>query len=148
MCVRENLSKARQGCSILIEFSQKFGSCSEERESRKILLGQDSQGRIHAVCYLVWNADCVWYLIGGGDPELRSSGATSLVIWDAIKFAAGERKIFDFEGSMIEPIERFFRGFGALQVPYFTVSRSNSLKFSILKSFISFKHDVLSSCFK
>jgi hypothetical protein len=27
---------------------------------------------------------------------------------------------------MIEPIERFFRGFGARQVPYSKVSKSNS----------------------
>jgi hypothetical protein len=28
---------------------------------------------------------------------------------------------FDFEGSMIEPIERVFRGFGAIQIPYLQV---------------------------
>lgn len=107
-------------------FLKNLDLAARERESRKILLGQDSQGKIHSVCYLVWNADCIWYLIGGGDPELRSSGATSLVLWDAIKYAAGERKIFDFEGSMIEPVERFFRGFGAKQTPYSTISKVNS----------------------
>jgi phosphatidate phosphatase APP1 len=42
-------------------------------------------------------------------------------------------EVFDFEGSMIEPIERFFRGFGAVQTPYFHVSRSSSKLFKALK---------------
>jgi len=126
-CVLEK-TFLRQGKVVpySLNFLKNLDLAARERESRKILLGQDSQGQIHAVCYLVWNTDCVWYLIGGGDPELRSSGATSLVLWDAIRFAASEGKIFDFEGSMIEPIERFFRGFGAKQTPYSTISKVNS----------------------
>ena len=33
---------------------------------------------------------------------------------------------FDFEGSMIEPVERSFRQFGAKQTPYFSVSKTPS----------------------
>jgi len=60
------------------------------------------------------------------DPELRKSGATSLCMWEAIKFASTVSKSFDFEGSMIEPIERFFHAFGAEQTPYFAVSHTPS----------------------
>jgi hypothetical protein len=35
-------------------------------------------------------------------------------------------KKFDFEGSMIEPVEKFFRAFGATQMPYFQVKKTNS----------------------
>lgn len=59
----------------------------------------------------------------GADPRYRSSGAASLTMWEAIKFAATVTKRFDFEGSMIEPIEQFFRSFGAVQKPYFTISK-------------------------
>ncbi|KZZ15518.1 hypothetical protein A3751_17170 [Oleiphilus sp. HI0080] len=45
-------------------------------------------------------------------------------MWEAIKFASTVTKRFDFEGSMIEPIERFFRGFGAMQKPYFQISHT------------------------
>ena len=34
------------------------------------------------------------------------------------------RTVFDFEGSMIEPIEHFVRGFGGRQTPYFCVSKA------------------------
>ena len=62
--------------------------------------------------------------MGGGDPALRTSGASSLCLWQAIKLAGEMGKSFDFEGSMIEPIERLFRAFGARQTPYMRVSRS------------------------
>ena len=50
----------------------------------------------------------------------------SLCMWHAIRFAASVSSRFDFEGSMLEPIERFFRSFGAQQLPYFKVTRTNS----------------------
>ena len=34
--------------------------------------------------------------------------------------------MFDFEGSMLRPVERFFRGFGSLQTPYLRVSRARA----------------------
>ena len=80
---------------------------------------------------LVWNEHCAYYLMGGGDPELRSSGATSLAMWQAIQFAATVSRIFDFEGSMIEPIERFFRGFGAVQTPYLSLTHVRSKRVAV-----------------
>jgi hypothetical protein len=65
--------------------------------------------------------------MGGANPELRSSGATSLCLWEAIRFASKVCSRFDFEGSMIEPVERFFRGFGARQVPYFQINKKSRL---------------------
>jgi hypothetical protein len=64
--------------------------------------------------------------MGGADPELRNSSAGSLCMWAAIENAATVAANFDFEGSMIEPIEHFFRSFGAVQQPYHRVSRANS----------------------
>lgn len=96
------------------------------RNCRRIFIAEDEQGRAHAGAYVVWDAATSWYLIGGGDPSLRNSGATSFCIWEAIRFAATVSGRFDFEGSMIEPIERFFRSFGASHVPYFHVSQTRS----------------------
>lgn len=64
--------------------------------------------------------------MSGSDPILRSSGAISLLRWESIKYSSSVTKSFDFEGSMIEPIERFMRSFGAIQTPYFAISKTNS----------------------
>jgi hypothetical protein len=91
--------------------------------NRKIFLATDEQGRHHAAVYLVWDERSAHYIFGGSDPDLRTSGAMSLVMWEAIKFASTVTKEFDFVGSMNESIERFFRGFGARQAPYFILTK-------------------------
>tara|TARA_Y100001933_G_C18977775_1_gene555327 strand:- start:407 stop:1408 length:1002 start_codon:yes stop_codon:yes gene_type:complete len=105
---------------------QRIDDTCGERNVKKILIAEDSKGQRHAGIYIVWDENSVYYLMGGGDPLLRRSGATSLCMWEAILFAASLKKSFDFEGSMLEPVERFFRGFGAFQTPYFSVSRTPS----------------------
>ena len=95
-----------------------------DRKCRKILCAVDAQERIHAAIYLVWDDRSVYYIMGGGDSTLRQSKANSLLIWEAIKFAIASGKRFDFEGSMMEPLEKFFRSFGAQQKPYFSISKN------------------------
>lgn len=118
----------RQGMEIPYteEFVRKLDSACAERNARKILIAEDEQGRRHAGAYIVWDNNSAYYLMGGGDPELRNSGATSLCMWEAIQFAATVTQRFDFEGSMMEPVEKFFRAFGAAQTPYFSITKTPS----------------------
>lgn len=110
------------------ELVVRLDSACREHHCSKIFFAEDAQGRVHAAAYIVWDEQAAYYLMGGADPELRSSGATSLVLWEAIQFAAGVTRTFDFEGSMIESIERYFRAFGARQKPYCRVTKANSLR--------------------
>jgi len=105
---------------------KRLDSACSARNARKILIAEDDQGRRHAGVYLVWDDNSAYYLMGGGDPELRNSGATSLCMWEAIRFASTVTRRFDFEGSMLEPVERFFRAFGAIQQPFPCVSKTPS----------------------
>jgi hypothetical protein len=96
------------------------------RDARAMLFAVDEAGRVHAVAYAVWDARAAFYLMGGGDPALRSSGATSLLVWELILRARAVTDVFDFEGSMLEPVARFFRAFGGRQTPYLHVSRTTA----------------------
>lgn len=107
-------------------FIENLDKAANDRSCRRVLIAEDSQGRHHAGVYIVWDENSAYYIMGGGDPDLRNSGATSLCMWEAIKFASTVTQSFDFEGSMLEPVERFFRSFGAIQTPYFNVSRTPS----------------------
>jgi hypothetical protein len=49
-----------------------------------------------------------------------------VIQYESIKFALEHNKAFDFEGSMIESIEKYFRSFGSFQKPYFNISKVNS----------------------
>lgn len=96
-----------------------------ERNQGDIWGGYDKEGRLHAAAFIVWQESSAYYLAGGGNPALRNSGAHSLVLWECIQNAANYSGIFDFEGSMLPGVERFFREFGAEQIPYFTITKGH-----------------------
>jgi lipid II:glycine glycyltransferase (peptidoglycan interpeptide bridge formation enzyme) len=108
---------------------------------RKMLYAMDDQECLHAAVYLIWDADTVYYLMGGSNPALRNSGANSLLVWKAIEFASESGKRFDFEGSMVESIERFVRAFGARQVPYFRISKMNSPVVRLYRALYKLTHN-------
>ncbi|GHT08829.1 hypothetical protein FACS189432_01430 [Bacteroidia bacterium] len=83
----------------------------------------DENGRLHAAVFVVWQKNCAYYIAGGGDSELRQSGAHALAMWEAISDVSKVSDSFDFEGSMIQGVEHFFREFGAQQMPFFTISK-------------------------
>ncbi len=123
----QNKTFERQGRKIKdnSELLKRLDNVLQEHNARKLFCAVDADGQIHAASYFVYDSNCCYYLIGGGDPELRTSGASSLLMWEGIKFASGVSNAFDFEGSMIEPIERFFRAFGGVPTPYWRVTKLN-----------------------
>jgi Acetyltransferase (GNAT) domain len=114
---------------------KRIESACIDNDCRKIFYAQDKDRKIHAAIYIIWDVNSAYYLMGGSDPQLRSSGATSLCIWEAIKFSSTVTQKFDFEGSMIEPVERFFRAFGAKQVPYLQITKTSSRLLKFIKAF-------------
>ena len=97
-----------------------------KRNARKLLCAVDAKGRVHGADYFAFDEKGCFGIAGGADPALRSSGATSLILWEAIRFASSVSRVFDFGGSMIEDIEASFRGFGACPRAYYRVTRLNA----------------------
>ena len=78
-----------------------------------------------ATCFVVHDSKTAYYLIGGYSADLGHHGAGALAMFEAIKHAKKLGiKIFDFEGSVVPAIERYFRGFGGELTPYFTVNKA------------------------
>jgi hypothetical protein len=107
-------------------YLRRLDAACAERGCRKFFIAVDPEGRHHAGTYIVWDENSAYGLMNGADPEFRNSHATSLCMWEAIKFAGNVTQQFDFSGSMMERVERFFRGFGTTQVPYFLISKTPS----------------------
>jgi len=108
-----------------LEFVQRMDKALRKHKAREIFFAIDANGRYHSALYLIWDEQSSYVHMVGEDYNLRSSGAGILLIWEAIKFTKEKLSLnrFDFEGSMIEPIEETRRSFGARQVPYFTISK-------------------------
>jgi hypothetical protein len=83
------------------------------------------RGKPIATCFVVHDAQTAYYLLGGYDAQDRHHGAGALAVVEAILRAQELRlKTFDFEGSSIPPIEKYFRGFGGRLIAYYTVNRA------------------------
>lgn len=92
----------------------------------KSWVAKDVDGKAIASLLLVWDDESAYYLAGAVDPDNKNTGAMSLLMWTAILFSSAVSNTFNFEGSMIEPVERFFRSFGAKQTPYFEIRKTDS----------------------
>lgn len=109
------------------EVVRRIDAACSERGNRKIFIVEDEHGLPHYSAYLVWDKHSAYGLLGGRNRNLpANTGAGSFCMWETIRFASKVTKAYDFAGSMMEPIERFFRGFGAVQKPYSVISKTPS----------------------
>lgn len=118
-----SMTYTRQGKPVPYSYQKlkQLDAACKKNDRRRVTCALDQEGNIHAVMYIIWDDMSAYYLIGGVNPDYGGSGAMSLLIWNAIQFCAEKGIKFDFEGSMIEPIEFYFSSFGAVQKPYFNV---------------------------
>ena len=111
------------------ELLARIDMACKTRNCSKILYAKDKNENIHAAIYLVWDSESIYYILGGINPDFKTSNSTSLLIKEAIFLASDLGLKFDFEGSMNEDIERFFSTFGGIQKQYFTISKSFKFNF-------------------
>jgi hypothetical protein len=127
------LRKQGQKISYSFEVFDRLYRAGYENNSAKTIAAFDENGNMHAALFVVWDNSSAYNLISTIDPDFRVHGAASLLIKEIIKYVSQFVNRFDFEGSMIEPVERSFRQFGAEQIPYFYVNKISS---RILKSML------------
>lgn len=84
----------------------------QERRARAAFLSLDKEGRPLAGSYIAWDDQSSYLLLTGFDGNANIRGAAALAVWESIRSAAGRGLIYDFEGSMLPGVERFFREFG------------------------------------
>jgi hypothetical protein len=89
------------------------------------IIANDEHGMpVAGTIYFNFNGTTIHFL-GSTDPEYKGRGAMALIIWKAMQRAQADCKLFDFEGSMIEPIEQFFLSFGSVPTPYLNIKKQN-----------------------
>jgi len=100
---------------------------SRRHEQGLIARAKDEEGNTHSAIFAVWDSHSAYDLITAIHPTFRSSGASTLMVWEVIKHLQSSTKVWDFEGSMIEPVESSFRQFGAIPTPYFEIFKKIKL---------------------
>jgi len=124
------------------DFVRRLDDACTARGCRKYFIAVDEEGRHHAGNYIVWDRNSSYGLMNGADQRFRNTGGATLCMWAAIQFAATVTRKFDFAGSMIEPVERFFRGFGPTQLPYFSISKTPSRLLQVRQGWFAVKQQL------
>jgi len=109
---------------------------SINRKQGVIISLKDIHQNLHSALFVIWDRNNAYSIISAINPQFKSNGTSTKIVWEAIKFVSNKTQIFDFGGSMIENVAQSFQQFGAEQIPYFTISKSYS---SILKFLLKFK---------
>jgi hypothetical protein len=91
-----------------------------------VLLAKDADKEICAGLFLVKDQSKVYCIAIGSNEKARKNGAVSMLIWQAIINAKEEGLNFDFEGSVMQNIEPFFRSFGGDQISYNQILKTSN----------------------
>ena len=109
--------------------------CEEaiNRGQGAILRVKDAEGNTHAALFIAWNKEAGYYLIPATDFNYKASGASTLIVWEAIKFLQDKTKTFDFEGSMDPDIANSYRQYGTKEIGYLCIEKTNSILIRLWK---------------
>lgn len=113
---------------------EKVSQLIQEKKCGQILIIEDQQQQLHAAMILVYDHERAYYLSGGSNPQYYKQGGMSFLLWEAIQISCNlGKKYFDFEGSMITQIDRFFKNFMGEEVSYRSIEKINSGLFQTLQ---------------
>lgn len=89
-----------------------------------------------AASFCVYDRKTAWYLLGGSSDTHKHEGAGACTLTEMMRMLKETGvEYFDFEGSVIPEVEKYFRSFGPQLTPYFTVNKAPFLVEIILKFF-------------
>jgi hypothetical protein len=112
---------------------------AKSRGQCEIIGGYGGDGVMQYAVFFLWDKTTAYILLNSLDQKYKSSGASSLVMFEVIKYASEIVNKVDFCGSMIDSVERSIRKYGAEQVPYFRISKTNSRVLKLLLFFNIFR---------
>jgi lipid II:glycine glycyltransferase (peptidoglycan interpeptide bridge formation enzyme) len=102
--------------NIFLNFSDDSNSFSIDAFKNKELLGS---------VFCIYDKNNCYYLLGGVNKTSGIQGVNNLLVQKSIEKAKELGcKTFDFEGSMLKGVEKFFRSFGPDLIPYYTVNKA------------------------
>jgi len=73
---------------------------------------------LSAAAFFLYDCDRMYYLFAASGKDARENGAMFLLLDHAIKEHAGKALTLDFEGGNDPNLGRFYKSFGAMEVPY------------------------------
>ena len=115
---------------------QKIMDACIAHNAGELLVAKNGEN-IQAIVWNVWDDNRSYYFMGGQNPEANGYKAMSLLLWTCIKNSKNRgQQYFDFEGSMDEGVERFFRTFGGERELYMVLQKNDALLWKVKKTLL------------
>ena len=81
----------------------------------------NNEAKLIATAFFIKHKNKIYYIDGISSPEGKDKSAMFLIFDHIIRTYSGNNMILDFEGSNIESVARFYKGFGSMQTQYNTL---------------------------
>lgn len=96
---------------------------SLEKEKGEIYLVENITNEILAATFILKDKNRLIYRVGISSVKGKSTNAMFFLVDYLIQHNCNKNSILDFEGSSIEGVARFYKGFGAINQPYFVINK-------------------------
>jgi hypothetical protein len=90
----------------------------------KMYVAKTAEGGMCAGVLVVENNDRIIHLLPAADDYARKNGGMHFLVNEILSLYSGSGKTYDFEGSSVDSIARFYEGFGAVNEPFIMLERS------------------------
>ncbi|MBN2582462.1 MAG: GNAT family N-acetyltransferase [Planctomycetes bacterium] len=120
---------ARQGLSVEGKAGsyRRMWSAAVQLGAGRIYIARDSDGKICAGQLVVWDPRAMYCIMSGVMAGAGGTGAGALILWQAIQDAIAAGQTFDFEGSTLPGVERYYRAWGGTLCPVALVEKVASI---------------------
>lgn len=113
---KRRIAYTREFLLVLERKAKRLGQC-------EIISICNAEGQPYAAAFLVWDKHYMYFLIPVYDPAFHDSGASAMLVLEAMKLAREKHVHFDFEGSMEKGTAEHYKQFGSTPVKYFSVEK-------------------------
>ena len=99
-----------------------------EHKTCKLFSTVDGLHQLQSACLLVWDQHAAYVLLHTLNPDTSYPDAIIVALWETMHYSRNTLKlpVFDLLSGMNKEDEQLYRGFGTLQVPYFSIKKVNS----------------------
>ncbi|MGH9814868.1 MAG: GNAT family N-acetyltransferase [Candidatus Acidiferrales bacterium] len=119
---------ARQGLKspYHTETVKRLWAAAQERGQAQIYVARTPGGNAVAALLTVHDRRTTYQIISGVDTAHRELPGPYAVLWQAVEDTLAAGRDFDFEGSGLRGVERFYRRWGAAAVPVWKIEKAGS----------------------
>lgn len=137
--VQKTFARQRMPLPYRPELPQCLWKAAQSRQAANLYLARTAEGEVAAGALVVHDERTSYYLMGGDDERFRALGAGNCVQWHAIREAMAACRSYDFEGSVLRSVERYFRSWSAASRPVFTLVNTGSLQGHCMRFYLDWK---------